>query len=596
MKSLLLNNLKRSNAVMSLLQVICIIYWLTSLRNTDSYYVPYVIVGVCGVFLIYNNVNEKRMISVCSKESLVIFLFSSFFSIVSMAANYKILSEVEILENAGSCFKFLYQNGSYIVMFGGGFFAFCNVLYYLVSKLKNFYFRRAKNKWLPQYVYFVSMLLIAGFNSLVMFTCFYPGNITSDSVSIMQQALNGSYSNHHPYYYTKTVEFFLMRGMEWFHHDINASAALFHVFQIIFMAACISYIIVTLYQMEISFILILSCWLWYIIMPYHIMFSFTMWKDVMFGGFVSVFIVSVFRIWKKIGKNSFINDSMLIVGGIGTCLYRSNGWMACFLAFLVFLFLFGEEQEKRKMSLQFLGVILISFLLNYPLLQAINVSQPSIVEALSVPVQQMAKIVKECDDISEENIELLRKVVDIDHISEIYRPENSGPVINLIKEGNWQYFLEHKAIYIKLYIEMSLSHFTESTEAWIDLTKGYWNGGYSRWKWADWIEGGEELGIQRTVSVKTARRLLDNYLWIYDNNSFFQIFCSIGFHVWIIICLAFLSIIRKDKESFFLTIPIIANVITLLMTAPVYSEFRYLYALFCCIPFIIFGMFYERYI
>lgn len=577
----------------SLLEIFFVIYWLTMLKLSDAYYIPYLIIAVFGIISIYYNSIEGRT-NEEKGENLMIFAFSAFLSLMTLAANYGIFLNLNVPENAGIWFVNLYRKGNVIVVFLGGYVAFGNITRCLMKKLKNFCWRRIEYKWPAFLVFLVSFFIISGINIGIMFLCFYPGNISSDSVSIIKQALFGPYSNHQPYYYTKIVEFFLVRGIEWF-HDINASVAFFNIFQIIFMAFCISYVIVTLYQMGISLKLQMGCLIWYVAMPFNIMYSFTMWKDVMFGGFVAVFIVSVFRIWKKIGKKVFLSYAVLIIGGIGMCLFRSNGWISFALAFFSFLFLFGEDYGKKKMKFLFLGIMVLTFVLKYPVLQSLNVTQPDMVEKLSVPIQQIARIVRDCGDISEENKTFLCRVVDVDQISEVYRPEISDPIKKLMREtGNQQYLEQNMAAYIKIYLEMSLSHMDKSIEAWIDLTKGYWNGGYSYWRWADWVEGKEDLGLERTVYAKNMKKCVDEYFWLFSENLFLQIFLCIGFHVWIVLILFFFCIVRKDKEGLFLTVPLIAILITLLISTPVYSEFRYVYAIFCCLPFLICSTFYKK--
>ncbi len=585
---------ERYKLVICFLKILSILYWLALLSTADSYYIPYLIVGSCGIISVYINMDEKENF-IKKEENFVVLAFSCLLSLMVASANYGIFTDNNVPENINIYFFGLYQKSLFILLFIGGFFAFKNLFIYLANRLRNYYWHkkvRLGYGWKVTSIYCISMFITSAANIFIMYNCYYPGNLTSDSVYVIKQALYGPYSNQHPYYYTKIIEFFLVNGKQWF-HNINAAVAFFSIFQIIFMAACISYVIVTLYQMEVSWKLVLGCLIWYIIMPFHIMYSFSMWKDVMFGGFVAVYIVAVFRIWKKIGKYNYVNWFMMMIGGSGTCLFRSNGWFAFFLSFLCFIFLFGEDANKKKMILYLGGILGLTLILKYPVLYTLDVRQPDIVEKLSVPIQQIARIIRDCDDVREEHKVLLRKIVDVDQISEAYKPYISDPIKDLIREGDKQYLEDHKAVYLKLYLEMSLSHLDKSVEAWIDLTKGYWNGGYSRWKWLDCVEGKEELGLERTIHMKNLKGVLDGYFWMYDSNSFLKIFLCIGFHTWIIMLLAVLSILRKDKESFFMTIPLISIIFTLLITTPVYAEFRYIYAVFCCIPFIIVATFFK---
>ena len=44
----------------SLLEIFFVIYWLTMLKLSDSYYVPYLIIAVFGIISIYYNSIEGR--------------------------------------------------------------------------------------------------------------------------------------------------------------------------------------------------------------------------------------------------------------------------------------------------------------------------------------------------------------------------------------------------------------------------------------------------------------------------------------------------------------------------------------------------------
>ena len=191
--------------------------------------------------------------------------------------------------------------------------------------------------------------------------CKYPGNITPDSLKSIGQSLSNSYSNKHPFYFTMIVKFFQVLGLK-LTNNINISVVLFSVFQVVFMAACFSFIILTLYQMQISKKIIVGCLLFYTMMPYHIMYSFTMWKDVMFGGFVLLYITATFRILKNVGNYKNIDKIVLLIGGIGTCLFRSNGWFVFLLTVLCAIVLFGKT---RKRMCALLATILIITFISY---------------------------------------------------------------------------------------------------------------------------------------------------------------------------------------------------------------------------------------
>ncbi len=406
----------------------------------------------------------------------------------------------------------------------------------------------------------------------------------------IRQSLSGQYTNHHPFYYTMVVKFFLELGTR-ISNDINFSVALYSAFQIIFMAACFSFVIVTLLQMKISLKLIIGCWLWYAVMPFHILFSFTMWKDVMFGGFVVVFITSLFRILKGIGKYRIVNYSILLVGSIGTCLFRSNGWFVFVLTFLCFVLMYWKTE--KKLCGMFVAVIIFTYILKNPVLNAFDVTPIDTIEYLSVPAQQIAQVITDCNDIGEEQTEMLSKIMNIEEVPTAYIPRLSDPIKRLVRQsGQQEYLAEHKLEYFKLYLEIGFAHPVQYVEAWIDLTRGYWNGGYEALGWDGRVRE-NDYGVERTVHSGLAEKILEEYCFLYVYGPF-KIFSCIGVYVWLVIGLGIVNVMRKDKECGILVLSNLFVLLSILISTPEYCTLRYIYAIFCCFPFLLFATFYRK--
>lgn len=571
-----------------MIQAIAILYWLLFLQNSDSYYVPYLLIGICSSIALYSN-KTKRQVFHRDWEQITIIICSSIFSLMICAANYALFMNLNLPDRAGKIFIALYKVFTIFAVLFGGFSAFWNLLNCLVEHFKGFYWKKIPNKQ-GGGIYVLSILLISTINLFFLFMCKYPGNITPDSLQSIGQSLSNSYSNKHPFYFTMIVKFFQVLGLK-LTNNINISVVLFSVFQVVFMAACFSFIILTLYQMQISKKIIVGCLLFYTMMPYHIMYSFTMWKDVMFGGFVLLYITATFRILKNVGNYKNIDKIVLLIGGIGTCLFRSNGWFVFLLTVFCAIVLFGKT--RKRMCALLATILIITFILKHPILSYLNVSQPDTIESLSVPAQQIARVVVDHNDLSEEQRELLGKIVNVEAISETYLPYISDPIKNLVRASkNQDYLEEHKAAYLKLYFALGLSHLDTYLYAWIDLTKGFWNGGYAYGIWSGSVRE-NDFGVERIVHSEKIRIALEEYLWLYPNVPVLQIFVCIGFFVWLVIGFGILCILRKDKEGFFVIIPVLSIVLSLMVATPVYAEFRYAYAVFCCVPFLLFAVFYK---
>jgi hypothetical protein len=349
------------------------------------------------------------------------------------------------------------------------------------------------------------------------------------------------------------------------------------------MAACFAFAIMTFAQMKIPRGALLLAVAYYALMPYHIMYSFTMWKDVMFGGFVLLFVLCMLRCLARTG-NVILNQIVLAVSALGMCLFRSNGFFCFVLITLCFLVLFRKE---KRLLLIMLCVIGVSFFMKHTVLSALEISQPDTVEALSIPVQQIARAIVEHNDLTEEEREVLGQVAELDRVPEVYLDYKSDPIKALIRaSGNKSLITEQPADFIKAYVTIGLRHPMTYVKAWVDQTKGYWNGGYHYWWWSDEVKE-NDFGIQRTVVSEKLNRLFDDYLWLYEQMPVLQLFVSIGLFVWIDLLMLYVGLIRRDKYGIFLSVPVLTIVLSLLVSTPVYSEFRYVYALFCVLPAVV---------
>lgn len=236
----------------------------------------------------------------------------------------------------------------------------------------------------------------------------------------------------------------------------------------------------------------------------------------------------------------------------------------------------------------------MSYILKHPVLEYLNVTQPDRIESLSVPAQQIARVITDCNDLTSDQEELLAEVIDVDMIAETYKPYISDPIKNLVRaKGNQDYLDTHSSEYLRLYMEIGVSHPLKYIEAWIDQTKGYWNGGNDYIIWRTGVTE-NEMGIKRIVNSDLASTFMNAYLYYFRNVEVLKLFLSIGLHTWIVVLAGYIGIIRKDKTVIFMTISILSIIASLLVATPVYSEFRYAYAMFCCMPFLLAASLWDK--
>ena len=363
---------KKSRYVIStykIIEIILIFFWLITIQNSDSLYIPYLIIGISSIVLCLGRQKRGRQ-----KTGLAT-AFSLVFTFFVCTANYTLFPEFSVPN------MFILNLITVISLVVGSFISFYNILISLPNLIANITIVKKKSsdnfyQLKPRAVFFISFSIIAITYLLVLFLCKHPGNLSVDSIRQITQNITGEYSNHHPFIHTILIGFFINLGQNLF-NNINSGVALYSIFQILFMSSIFSYSLVTLYQKNCSKKVLLSILLLYMLCPYHIMYSMTMWKDIMFGGFALLFLTSQYRSFHHIGNN-WLNYALITLSSLGVCLFRNNGFYAMIVLLIIFVVLFWRKIfQTKKLLLNFSLIslaVLFTFVYNKALLPALNVA------------------------------------------------------------------------------------------------------------------------------------------------------------------------------------------------------------------------------
>lgn len=560
---------RNKKLLLTAIEAILLYYWCIFLVKADSYYSPYFVLAIIAV--IHRTVCISKNIKPSKQNKILLTIFSVVLSLTVVLANYSLFHA--IVSHA-------YRLIAIIEVFLGGFVVFREC----IIALSEFNIKNSEVILRNKKLFFLSLWLIIIFVDLFIFyTAQYPGIFTPDSIGQVRQILTGVYTNHHPFYHTMIIKIFIDIGLNVF-YDINVGVALYSIFSIFVLATCIIYIVKTIYLITKNLNLTLIVYICYLVYPVNIKYSFYMGKDVFFGVAISVFVVTIYKILNNIG-NYKVNLLITFLSSLGVCLLRSNGLFVYVFSFIVFFILFFKKY--KFINLIMVITILLSIILKYPVLSSLNIKQPDTIESLSIPAQQIARVIKDEKELTSDQKELLNKVIDIDKIPDYYVSFFSDPIKDLVREkGNQDYLKEHSKEYLNLYIQLGLKYPQKYIEAWVDQTRGYWNSGYAFWRWADGVTN-NDLGVYQTINNKFFDSALTLYLMEWSGSPIFTFFLSIGFMVWLLIMFVYKSALYKRKDLFFIMVPPLLVIATLLIATPLYAEFRYAYAVSLTLPFII---------
>lgn len=429
----------------------------------------------------------------------------------------------------------------------------------------------------------------------------YPGIMTPDSIVQFEQVLGVTpYSNHHPWVHTMLIKLLYTIGYQ-LTGSMLIALSFYTFFQMCILAFSVSYLINTLKLCRINPWICILCTLFYALVPYHGVYSVTLWKDIPFAAAVLCFGCALLRFLlmdaassagSKVPylncnspKQQILNWIIYIVSGLMLCLFRSNGWYA-FLLCLPFLLIHFRKKAKIMYPVLFgmLGAVLI---IKIPVMNAFAVTQPDLIESLSIPTQQISAVL--CNDryLAPEELELIENVIDLTYIKELYNPYFADNMKELVRAGDQSYLEAHKGEFLKLWLRLGLRYPGDYLTAYIRQTYGYWYPD-SFYPVAD-AEGvsATSLGVSHTplirgplvVKGKEIAIKLGGMLPLYG------ILWSMGAACWVLIFCMGNVLIRGEKSKLILYLPSLALLFTVLIATPVATEFRYVYFLVFSLPF-----------
>lgn len=443
-------------------------------------------------------------------------------------------------------------------------------------------------KHLPVISFFVCLL-----GWLPYFLMNYPGVMTPDSISQYAQIIGAySQSNHHPWIHTQLLKLFYKIGLL-FTDNHNIAISFYTIFQMCFMALGIAYLIATLKKFRIKKWILFITIAFYSLLPYEGMYVVTIWKDIIFAGGVLIYACSLLCL---LSSDKFrIKDSIIFfLSGIIMCLFRTNGWYV-FVLMIPFIMVIFRRNWKVVAGIQIITIVIV-LLISGPIMTHFKVEQPDLIESLSIPSQQIARVIYDGKEITKEQHDYLNSILDINKVKVYYNPYNSGGFKRLVREGNQQFLQDHFNEFLSMWVKMGIAHPKEYLIAYRDQTMGYWS------PFTDTTIGmnegiiENEFGLASTnfIQSKGVSKGKEILFKLQDFVPLYGILWSSGALLWCTIVFMGILFINGKRRYLLIYLPNIGLFLTLMVATPLSREFRYAYALAFCFPLYAIVAFFKR--
>ena len=415
---------------------------------------------------------------------------------------------------------------------------------------------------------------------------YYPGNVLIDSVvQILQGSGAIELTNHHPVLHTEIITICMNIGKTIF-GSYQTGAFIYTLVQTICTSIIFSFTIYYMATKRIPAIIRILAVLFYMFCPTICFYTITMYKDIPFALAILLATIGLTEIATNT-KNFFSSNLRMVFFMIVillAMLFRNNGVYVIILTFPFILI--GLRKYYKQILIIFLMPIMLYGVITGPIYKILNIEQGSTREALSIPIQQFARLmVYKPNELSEEQKNKIKQYIPIENFEELYMPVFADPIkSNFSEEG----FEKDKIGLIKLYFELALQFPIETLESFVMGSFGYYypnTVGWGVYTGVNTEEFGEyeEYKFEQTPIVKI--EILDkiNKFVNTRNLPIVSMFISVGFLFWIILACITYVIYKKHYNKLFVFLLVLFVWFTAL-ASPVFCEPRYVYSIFTCLP------------
>ena len=436
---------------------------------------------------------------------------------------------------------------------------------------------------------------------LPYFFTWYPAIIAFDSAEVVHQAITGIHERSIPVFHLALTDVFMQNSAL---SDITSAAAVYAIFQMAIMSGIFAYAIYKLAGWRIPMPFLVAVAICFIVVPVYAIFTITLWKDTLFGGFVLLFVVCVIDFVYTRGENvkKKSNIVIYIISAIGMLGFRFNG-LHVFIFTVIIIFIAIPFMRKRFALVSAISLALY-FLVSSMLVSAtgayVETGVNSSYAIISIPLQQIGRIVTLRGD------ELLPQ--EQEFVNELFSKEGDAPnkdVISTVAQEydpylsdnmylllNQDWVNQNPGAFFRGWSSLIMKYPSDATVAVLVNNFGYWWPEESRL--GDNFTSGSNAAIQQfglgaqnyNADDMTIRSNHMDQLIKFFTATPFGILFRVSMPAIVCLFLVTFLIYRKQRSELVLLAPVIGLWLTCLV-GPLNAEYRYMFGAFCALPVLI---------
>lgn len=420
----------------------------------------------------------------------------------------------------------------------------------------------------------------------------YPGSLSTDTVGQLTEILGmAPYENANPLFTTLFVGIWVKLGCALF-GTVNDGVGTYTFVQFTLAACVFAYCVSVVYKNTRHKGFALFAHLVFNCMPYHIMYAVGMWKDTFFG---ICFLLTLTYLWdctrrEELTGRHYVTAFALV---LASSLARNSGWSSLLvfgLATLAYCVIKKRKtkqtlfQRLTKLSAAVMSAAVTALLVISLVYPAFGIKDNgSVVVGLSVPIQQISRVLAQEQWVRSADKALIQEAVnfDIEEFPERYQAGLSDPIKSCV---NADQVKRNLPAYFKLWVRLGRENPKVYLDAYVDLTRGYWDFESADWLWDNRIfDNG--LGVYR--DAKRNPEWDDSWtLSFLFRRPYSYVLQNSAIILWTTLVSLGYANIKKNRQAELLMIPVLMIYFGLMLTSPV-ALFRYVYGAAACFPLII---------
>ncbi len=484
-----------------------------------------------------------------------------------------------------------------ILMGVGFYFLFARIYQLLIDSVRRLAFREQERsgkitEWIFEKHAFLGPVLVILVCWLPYIVAKYPGAAMPETLAEMRQFYWNTINNYYPPFHTVFLSLVMELGNLLWSYTFGFFLNL--VIQLMLLLSAFGYGFTLMKRWRTPYryrylALAVIC-----IVQFFPMESTVVEKDVPYTACVLFLVFLLAELVRTLGNGETYpvrNVVGMILCCMGVACNRNEGIylvLASGVAMGIYAFrLLWKTQRKKcvRVLAAVLSPIVLFLCYQGILLPACGVEDNGIQEALSVPFQQTARYVRDYGyELTEEDEEIISRVLDYENLADLYDPITSDPV----KYTYHAESMDDLAAYFRLWLKQLIRRPGNAVEATMNNAYGwfYMEGYAHNYMMTSQIEGQEvRWEIIQPEKLAGLRQVMERVAKFLSRVPIVNWFENAGFVSWMTILLTAVLIGARRKRYLLAMTPLLVALLVC-VAAPTFNyQMRYIMPIMFCVPF-----------